>query len=74
MNGSTNSDLLCPHDRDADPGPSADAQPRSVPWVLGWVSFFQDFGSKMLVPIMPLFLTQVLGVPPDRSRPQRGGR
>jgi sugar phosphate permease len=31
---------------------------------LGWVSFFQDFGSKMLVPVMPLFLTSVLGAPP----------
>ena len=46
------------------PDPRPDEQPRSVPWVLGWVSFFQDFGSKMLVPIMPLFLTQVLGAPP----------
>ena len=32
--------------------------------VLGWVSFFQDLGSKMVAPILPLFLTQVLGAPP----------
>jgi MFS family permease len=30
----------------------------------GWVSFFQDLGSKMLVPIVPLFLTATLGAPP----------
>jgi MFS family permease len=32
--------------------------------VFGWVSFFQDLGSKMLVPIVPLFLTATLGAPP----------
>ena len=28
---------------------------------LGWVSFFNDFSSEMIYPLLPLFLTQVLG-------------
>src|SRR3989475_12499254 len=31
--------------------------------VLSWVSFFQDAASEMLYPILPLFLTGVLGAP-----------
>lgn len=31
--------------------------------VLSWVSLFQDAASEMLYPIMPLFLTSVLGAP-----------
>lgn len=30
----------------------------------GWVSFFQDLGSKMVVPLLPLFLTLQLGAAP----------
>jgi MFS family permease len=30
-------------------------------WSLGWVSFFNDVSSEMIYPLMPLFLTQVLG-------------
>ena len=33
--------------------------------VLSWVSFFQDAASEMLYPILPLFLTGVLGAPPS---------
>lgn len=36
--------------------------PRNVV-VLSWVSLFQDAASEMLYPIMPLFLTTVLGAP-----------
>ena len=36
--------------------------PRNVV-VLSWVSFFQDAASEMLYPVMPLFLTSVLGAP-----------
>jgi MFS family permease len=36
--------------------------PRQV-WFLGFVSFFNDIASEMLYPIMPIFLTQVLGTP-----------
>lgn len=32
--------------------------------VLSWVSFFQDAASEMLYPVLPLFLTGVLGAPP----------
>jgi len=32
--------------------------------VLSWVSFFQDAASEMLYPVMPLFLTAVLGASP----------
>jgi MFS family permease len=34
--------------------------PRIV-WRLGWVSFFTDFASEMIYPLLPLFLTRVLG-------------
>lgn len=37
--------------------------PRNVV-VLSWVSFFQDAASEMLYPVMPLFITGVLGAPP----------
>ena len=30
-------------------------------WLLGWVSFFTDSASEMIYPLLPLFLTQVLG-------------
>lgn len=36
--------------------------PGSV-YILGVVSFFNDIASEMLYPIMPIFLTQVLGAP-----------
>ena len=34
--------------------------PRPV-WQLGWVSFFTDTASEMVYPLMPLFLTRILG-------------
>jgi MFS family permease len=34
--------------------------PRSV-WLLGWVSFFTDTASEMVYPLLPLFLTRVVG-------------
>jgi MFS family permease len=37
--------------------------PRPV-WLLGWVSFFTDTASEMIYPLMPLFLTRVLGAGP----------
>jgi MFS family permease len=37
--------------------------PRNVV-VLSWVSFFQDAASEMVYPVLPLFLTGVLGAPP----------
>lgn len=30
-------------------------------WLLGWVSFFTDTASEMVYPLLPLFLTRVLG-------------
>jgi len=36
--------------------------PRQV-WYLSLISFFNDTASEMLYPIMPIFLTQVLGAP-----------
>jgi len=41
---------------------SEDRLPRNV-IVLSWVSFFQDAASEMLYPVLPLFLTSVLGAP-----------
>jgi MFS family permease len=34
--------------------------PRQV-WVLGWVSFLMDIGSKMIQSVLPLFLVSMLG-------------
>jgi MFS family permease len=31
-------------------------------WNLGWVSLFNDISSEMIYPLLPLFLTQILGV------------
>ena len=36
--------------------------PGSV-WILGVVSFFNDMASEMLYPLLPIFITQVLGAP-----------
>ncbi|HEY5303681.1 MAG TPA: MFS transporter [Acidimicrobiales bacterium] len=36
--------------------------PGSV-WILGVVSFFNDVSSEMLYPLLPIFITQVLGAP-----------
>jgi len=36
--------------------------PRNV-FALGWVSFFNDFASEMVYPIVPIFLTSFLRVP-----------
>ncbi len=45
-------------------GPSGSARrpmlPREVV-ALGWVSFFTDVSSEMIIPLLPLFLTSVLG-------------
>lgn len=30
-------------------------------WLLGWVSFFTDMATEMVYPLLPLFLTRVLG-------------
>ena len=30
-------------------------------WLLGWVSFFTDTATEMIYPLLPLFLTRVLG-------------
>ncbi len=34
--------------------------PRPV-WLLGWVSFFTDTATEMVYPLLPMFLTKVLG-------------
>jgi MFS family permease len=34
--------------------------PRPV-WLLGWVSFFTDMATEMVYPLLPVFLTRVLG-------------
>ena len=46
----------------AERATTAERLPRNVV-VLSWVSFFQDAASEMLYPVMPLFLTSVLGAP-----------
>ena len=46
----------------AERATSSERLPRNV-IVLSWVSFFQDAASEMLYPVMPLFLTGVLGAP-----------
>ena len=46
----------------AEGAATAERLPRNV-IVLSWVSFFQDAASEMLYPVLPLFLTTVLGAP-----------
>ena len=46
----------------SEPRESSERLPANVV-VLSWVSFFQDAASEMLYPVMPLFLTGVLGAP-----------
>jgi len=46
----------------ASPAPGPVASPISGPvWLLGWVSFFTDMATEMVYPLLPLFLTRVLG-------------
>jgi MFS family permease len=40
--------------------PSTTPLPRAV-WLLGWVSFFTDTATEMVYPLLPMFLTRVLG-------------
>lgn len=47
-----------PHNRSAKSAPLPDAVKK-----LGWISFFTDVASEMLYPVVPLFLTTVLGAP-----------
>lgn len=35
----------------------------SAVWFLGFVSLFNDIASEMLYPVMPIFITQILGAP-----------
>lgn len=42
------------------------APPSTIPrqvWLLGFVSLFNDIASEMLYPVLPVFLTQILGAP-----------
>ncbi len=43
-----------------------DGAPRIPPvaWLLGWVSFFTDTASEIVYPLLPVFLTGVLGARP----------
>ena len=41
-------------------GPSRFGFPRPV-WLIGWVSFFTDTATEMIYPLLPIFLTRVLG-------------
>ena len=40
---------------------SSDSACHDPVWLLGWVSFFTDTASEMVYPLLPLFLTRVLG-------------
>src|SRR6476661_10602529 len=58
---------LDPERRTTNPEPDSGRYPldrfglsRPV-WQLGWVSFFTDTASETIYPLMPLFLTRVLG-------------
>lgn|GEM_PF-2141306 len=37
--------------------------------VLGWVAFFGGLSQDMIVPILPTFYTQILGLSKERSSP-----
>lgn len=44
--------------RRAQAGPNPISRPV---WLLGWVSFFTDVSTEMVYPLLPVFLTRVLG-------------
>ncbi|MGH1504841.1 MAG: MFS transporter [Acidimicrobiales bacterium] len=46
------------------PRPATPTPRRSLPVTFGWVSLLQDLGSKMVVPVLPLFLALELGASP----------
>lgn len=46
--------------KDLPEGVARQKLPPSV-WLLGWVSFFTDMASEAIYPLLPLFLTRVLG-------------
>ena len=49
---------------DASLKPSSDNASRRLPatvWALGWVSFFTDVSTEIVYPLLPVFLTTVLG-------------
>ena len=56
--------------RTNDPGPRTWLT-RNVR-VLSAVSFLQDTASELLYPLLPIYLTSVLGAPPPWSAPSRG--
>ncbi len=41
-------------------GPPAFRLSRPI-WLIGWISFFTDMASEMVYPLLPVFLTRVLG-------------
>jgi MFS family permease len=41
----------------------SDKKVPQVVWYLGFVSLFNDIASEMLYPILPIFITQILGAP-----------
>src|SRR5574342_415482 len=49
-----------PREPDASSPRGTFGLPRPV-WLLGWVSFLTDTASEMIYPLLPLFLTRVLG-------------
>lgn len=51
---------LSPPSRAAEEPPRPSAFPRAV-WLLGWVSLATDAASEAIYPLLPFFLTQVLG-------------
>ena len=56
-------------------GPStsrlADLIPRPV-WLLGWASLFTDAATEMIYPLLPVYLSRVLGRERDVARHDRG--
>lgn len=56
-----NTEASAPGSRLYRRGPLAGLSPNVL--LLGWVSFFADVSSEMLYPLIPIFLTTVLGAP-----------
>jgi len=48
-------------DRTGRDHPASSALPRPV-WLLGWVSLFTDAATEMIYPLLPVYLSRVLGV------------
>ena len=68
---------VAPQPGGPQPGGPQPGGPQSRGWltrnvrILSAVSFLQDLASELLYPLLPIYLTAVLGAPPPSSAPSK---